>query len=236
MSITTVALIKLPLHVFDGLRRAAEQPEDGSFRVEGAGGARFEVRYLQDAALVSTTHPFGADDEALTESLWGLFGDDLADHDDDRGIFVIPSVAKPRGTTYALVVDEVGEVGEWVSLGDDEGDADEGDDAALSGEVEGGDAPPPDFMAAVANITKALGADTLQSLQQAMLSGDMGAFARAQERVAAQVAQRPELAAQLQGLMGMVPPEVAQAAMNTSPEEMMRQVQGALPKAPKGGR
>lgn len=232
MSLTSVALIKLPLRVFDALPRTESQPDDGSFRVKGPDGVTFELRYLQDAALVAAPHPFGADDDALTASLWALFGDDLADHDDDRGIFVIPSVAKPRGTAYDLVVDEVGEVGEWVSLGDD--DAEEED--AVAGEVEDGGEPGPDFMAAIANITNALGADTLQTLQQAMVSGDMGAFQRAQERIAAQMAQRPELAAQLQGLMGMMPPDVMQAAMNTSPEDMMRQVQGGLPKPPKGGR
>lgn len=235
MSLTTVALIKLPLRVFDALPRTEAQPDDGSFRVQGPDGAAFELRYLQDAALVATPHAFGADDDALATSLWALFGDDLADHDDDRGIFVIPSVAKPRGTTYDLVVDEVGEVGEWVSLGDEDDEA-EGDDAAVAGEVEDGAGPGPDFMSAIANITKALGADTLQSLQQAMLSGDMGAFNRAQERIAAQMAQRPELAAQLNGLMGMMPPDVMQAAMNTSPEDMMRQVQSGLPKPPKDGR
>jgi hypothetical protein len=236
MSLTTVALIKLPLRVFDALPRTDSQPDDGSFRVKGPGGTTFELRYLQDAALVATPHAFGVDDEGLTEALWALFGDDLADHDDDRGIFVLPSVAKPRGTTYELVIDEVGEAGEWVSLGDDGDDVGAEEDAVVAGEVEDGIGPGPDFMAAVANITKALGADTIQTLQAAMLSGDMGAFARAQERVAAQVAQRPEIAAQLQGLMGMVPPDMVQAAMNTSPEDMMRQVQGSLPKPPKDGR
>jgi hypothetical protein len=236
MSLTTVALIKLPLRVFDALPRAETQPDDGSFRVKGPGGTTYDLRYLQDAALVASAHPFGTDDEALTEALWSLFGDDLADHDDDRGIFVLPSVAKPRGTTYDLVVDEVGEVGEWISLGDEDDADDAEEDPAVAGEVEDGVGPGPDFMSAIANITKALGADTLQSLQQAMLSGDMGAFNRAQERIATQMAQRPELAAQLNGLMGMMPPEVMQQAMNTSPEEMMRQVQGGLPKPPKGGR
>lgn len=248
MSITATALIKLPLRVFDALPRSGAQPEDGSFRVRGPGETTVALRYLQDAAFVETPLPFGEDDESLTDLLWDVLGDDLADHDDDRGIFVLPSVARPRGHTYELVVDEVGEVGEWVSFGEDdevEGGEDEvegGEEDAVAGEVESAAAAPSgDLMAAVSNITRALGPDALQSLQQAMLSGNMGAFARAQERIAQEVSQRPELARQLQGLMGMMPPDMLQAAMSSSPEEMMRRVQGSLDKGtigktPKGGR
>jgi len=249
MSITATALIKLPLRVFDALPRSGAQPEDGSFRVRGPGETTVALRYLQDAAFVETSLPFGEDDEALTDLLWDVLGDDLADHDDDRGIFVLPSVARTRGHTYELVVDEVGEVGEWVSFGDeddedeDEDEDDGGEDDAVAGEVESAAAAAPsgDLMAAVSNITRALGPDALQSLQQAMLSGNMGAFVRAQERIAQEVSQRPELARQLQGLMGMMPPDMLQAAMSSSPDEMMRRVQGSLDKGtigktPKGGR
>lgn len=247
MTLSSVALIKLPLRVFDALPRADNQPDDGTFRVKGPDGKTLGLRYLQDAALVTTPHRFGDDDEALTDLLWDVFGDDLADHDDDRGIFVLPSVATPHGDTYERVLDEMGALGVWVSLGDeapqdtcsddtpqdtrsdDTPQAPNTDDASWK-------MPSPEFMAAVASLGQALGPGTFASLQHATLSGDMEALTRIQHHITQQVAQRPELAAQIQNLMGMLPPDILQAVMQAPPETMMRQVQQALGKPSPGER
>jgi hypothetical protein len=238
MTLSSVALIKLPLRVFDALPRADNQPDDGTFRVKGPDGKTLGLRYLQDAALVTTPHRFGDDDEALTDLLWDVFGDDLADHDDDRGIFVLPSVATPHGDTYERVLDEMGTLGVWVSLGDEAPQDTHDNDTPQDPNTDDapGKMPSPDFMAAVASLGQALGPGTFAGLQHAMLSGDMEAFTRMQHHIAQQVAQRPELAAQIQNLMGMLPPDILQAVMQAPPETMMRQVQQALGKPPSGER
>lgn len=241
MAIETVALIKLPPSVFQAMPPAGEASSDPSrLRLKAESGAAFEVRLLTDGGLVYTPVPFGSDGEALLDTLWDFLGDALADHDDDRGVFVIPSVAPARSANYDAVIDEVDEVGEWVALDDEEGDEDDDDGAAegavmpmgmpgmpgaMPGAMPGGD----DFMAMMASITNSLGADTLMGLQQAMMSGDARAFERAQEAVAAKLSQRADIVDQLQGLMGAMPPGLRDMAMNTSPDELMKQMQGAVP-------
>lgn len=238
MAIETVALIKLPPSVFQAMPPSGEASSDPSrLRLKAESGASFEVRLLVDAGLVYTPVPFGADADALLETLWDFLGDALADHDDDRGVFVLPSVAPAKSATYDEVIDEVDEVGEWVALDDEEGDED--DEMAAEGDVMQGmpsmPGMPPgmpqgdDFMAMMASITNSLGPDTLMSLQQAMMSGDARAFERAQEAVAAKLSQRADIVDQLQGLMGAMPPGLRDMAMNTSPDELMKQMQGAVP-------
>lgn len=237
MAIETVALIKLPPSVFTSLPRADGAPAElPRLRLKGEEGGTFEARLLDDGALVYTSVAFGGDPSAVLDALWDLLGDALADHDDDNGVFVLPSVANVGASTYDAVIAELGEAGEWIAFDDDDDheehdhdhaghthDHDHGDDAA-AGDVMG---PGDDFMAMMANITNSLGADTLMGLQQAMMSGDPKAFERAQAAVAAKLSQRSDLVDQLQGLVGAMPPELRDMAMNTSPDELMRQMQGA---------
>lgn len=235
MTLLAVALVKLPKSLFEALPRAGAQPDDGAVHVV-VDGVAASLRLLDDGALVATDVAFGGDGDAVLDRLWHLLGDAFADHDDDRGVFVVPSSVRPRGGSYDAVLAEVGEAGEWVSLDDE----DEGD-GAVTGAVEdaGGDdeddgiGPGPDFMSAMASITQSLGMDTLMQLQQAMMSGDPNAFARAQEALAQKIAQRPELARQLEGLVGMMPPEMLQAATTATPESIMRQAQSTAAKGRK---
>ncbi len=238
MAIETVALIKLPPSVFTSLPRADGAPAElPRLRLKGEEGATYEARLLDDGALVYTPVAFGADPSAVLDALWDLLGDALADHDDDDGIFVLPSVANVGASTYDTVITELGEAGDWIAFDDvddvedddddddHEGhDHDHGHDHAAEGDVVG---PGDDFMSMMANITNSLGADTLMGLQQAMMSGDPKAFERAQAAVAAKLSQRSDLVDQLQGLVGAMPPELRDMAMNTSPDELMRQMQGA---------
>jgi hypothetical protein len=210
MAIETVAIVKLPRAVFEALPRSEGTPPLG---------------LLDDAALIPIAVPFGGDPQAVLDALWALLGDTFADHDDDRGLFVIPSVAKPRSSTYDAVIDEIGDAGEWIALDDE-------DDDTAQGEVvdeDDGVGPGADFLSMLGQITSALGPDTIQNLQRAMGSGDMRAFAQAQDQVAAQLATRGDLVAKLEGLMGAMPPGLMNMAMNTSPEDLMRQAQGQMP-------
>ncbi len=234
MAIETVALIKLPPSVFTALPRADGAPAElPRLRLKGEEGATFEARLLDDGALVYTSVAFGADPSAVLDALWDLLGDALADHDDDNGIFVLPSVANVGASTYDAVITELGEAGDWIAFDDDDHHDHDGHDGhdghdhdhdAADGEVM---APGDDFMSMMANITNSLGADTLMGLQQAMMSGDARAFERAQAAVAAKLSQRSDLVDQLQGLMGAMPPELRDMAMNASPDDLMRQMQGA---------
>lgn len=223
MSITTVALVKLPKSVFDALPRADEAPSDPSNVRVRVGSGSCELRLLDDGALVYTPVAFDREPDEVIDVLWDLFGDHFADHDDDRGVFVIPSVARPRMGTYAAVIEEIGDVGEWIAIDEDGDDADE-----ARGEVVDADAPPGDLMSMIAGITSSLGPDAMQSIQSAMMSGDPRALAAAQQRMAATLSQRGDLMAQIQGLMGMLPPELVNMAMSTPPDALLQKMQGGL--------
>ncbi len=237
MAIETIALLKLPKSVFTALPEARTADDPSRMTAKAESGVTFALRLLDDGALVHTGVDFGSDDEAVIDALFDRLGDAFADHDDDRGLFVVPSVARVGAGSYEAVLAEVGEAGEWVILDEEE----EGDDEAAAGELvdDGDDAgampgmpgmpADGDFMAMMANITNSLGADTLMSLQQAMMSGDARAFERAQNAVAAKLSQRADLVDQLQGLMGSIPPELRDMAMNSSPEQIMNQMRGQVP-------
>lgn len=74
------------------------------------------VRTLDDGVLVKTGAPFDEEPEELALLLSEIVGDALDDHDDPRGVLMIPDVAKPQGTKYDEVVDEIGEGGTWIPL------------------------------------------------------------------------------------------------------------------------
>jgi hypothetical protein len=73
----------------------------------------FPVAELSDSVLVHTSLDFGADPEELSVALAQQLGQDVFTHEDERGIFFIPSVAAPKGESYEAVIAEVGEGGVW---------------------------------------------------------------------------------------------------------------------------
>lgn len=106
MALDAIALLRLP---------ATDLP----------GGA--VLRTLDDGVLVRTRASFASEPDELALALRRIAGDALDRHRDERGVLMIPDVARPAASTYEGVVEEVGEGGTWVSLEEDEEAGLEGD-------------------------------------------------------------------------------------------------------------
>lgn len=95
MPITAICLLNIP---------SLPLPSEGPVR----------ATQLDDAVLLHTTLDFADDPADLAGAVRSLLGEPLADlHRDERGLFLIPSVAAPRASSYAGVIDEVAEGGVW---------------------------------------------------------------------------------------------------------------------------
>ena len=109
MPITAICLLKVP---------SLPLPSEGPVRAEK----------LDDSVLLHTTLDFADDPEDLAGAVRSLLGESLADqHEDERGLFLIPSVAAPKARSYAAVIEEVADGGVWAPW--EPGD----DDAGLQG-------------------------------------------------------------------------------------------------------
>ena len=78
MAITALALLKVD-----------------SFSLAPETGMRAEP--LEDAVLLHTGMPFASEPEELAAKLQEVLGDVLDEHEDPRGIFVLPDVANAQG-------------------------------------------------------------------------------------------------------------------------------------------
>jgi len=95
MPITAICLLKVP---------SLPLPSEGPVRVEK----------LDDSVLLHTTLDFADDPEDLAGAVRSLLGEAVADqHDDERGVFLVPSVAAPKSRSYAGVIEEVADGGVW---------------------------------------------------------------------------------------------------------------------------
>lgn len=95
MPITAICLLKVP---------SLPLPSEGPVRVEK----------LDDSVLLHTTLDFADDPVDLAGAVRSLLGESLADqHDDERGLFLIPSVAAPKARSYTGVIEEVADGGVW---------------------------------------------------------------------------------------------------------------------------
>lgn len=89
-------------------------------------------RALGDAVLVKAGVTFVSEPDQLARALRRVAGDALDRHRDPRGVLLMPDVARPQGTTYDAIVEEVGEGGTWISLDEEEDDDDAGDGDLLA--------------------------------------------------------------------------------------------------------
>jgi hypothetical protein len=95
MPITAICLLKVP---------SLPLPSEGPVRVEK----------LADSVLLHTTLDFADDPEDLAGAVRSLLGEAVADqHEDERGVFLVPSVAAPQARSYAGVIEEVADGGVW---------------------------------------------------------------------------------------------------------------------------
>ena len=95
MPITAICLLKVP---------SLPLPSAGPVRVEA----------LDDGVLLHTTLDFADDPEDVAGAVRSLLGEALAgQHQDERGLFLIPSVAAPQARTYAQVLEQVADGGVW---------------------------------------------------------------------------------------------------------------------------
>jgi hypothetical protein len=95
MPITAICLLKVP---------SLPLPSEGPVRVEK----------LEDSVLLHTTLDFADEPDDLAGAVRSLLGEPLAQqHEDERGVFLIPSVAAPTARAYAGVIEEVADGGVW---------------------------------------------------------------------------------------------------------------------------
>jgi hypothetical protein len=145
MSIDAVALVRIPEWT---------PPED------------LDVREFDDGALVFLDIPFESEPDAILDALDDLIGDAMYQHDDERGIFVLPDAAEPEDAeTYEAVLTAVGEAGTWIPLDPIElppGLGDQNPEALLG------------------QLLEAMGAGDGNELMRAMKDGDQDALKLAQ--------------------------------------------------------
>jgi hypothetical protein len=111
MSIDAIAILNVPYlnackeQSSQAARTAAVTPVAYPFKPVGS-----------DATACSLGIGFGTEPEELAAYVRQVAGTTLDLHQDPRGVFVVPSVAwKSSYSSYQAVLDEVGELGQWVT-------------------------------------------------------------------------------------------------------------------------
>ena len=171
---------------------------------------RARVVKLDDAVLLHTNIDFSSEPEAIIAAIRLAAGDDAVDdHEDDRGILVIPAVARPKAKRYDDVIAEVADLGMWI---DEDAFDDEGDPnvtGAMAG-FPGGASPLGAFGgggldALVGPMMGAMGPGGIEELQRAMMSGDPAAMEKVQsmmQSAMSQIGDPEEIARTLAASMG----------------------------------
>src|SRR5581483_354029 len=118
MTLHATLLVQVQPEVFREKYRPAAgvKVPAGREALTGQDGTPFAMATLEDAVTVWTGAPFDAEPDVLSRMAVALLGPGLDAHGDDRGLYVFPDVATPRGVNYAAVVDELGEIGMWLTL------------------------------------------------------------------------------------------------------------------------
>jgi hypothetical protein len=171
---------------------------------------RARVVKLDDAVLLHTNIDFGSEPEAIIAAIRAAAGDDAVDdHEDDRGILVIPAVARPKAKRYDEVIAEVADLGMWIDEDAFE-DEDDVEGAAPAMGFPGGANPLGAFGgggldALVGQMMGAMGPGGIEELQRAMMSGDAAAMERVQsmmQSAMSQLGDPDEIARTLAASMG----------------------------------
>ena len=120
MSMNAVAALRIELaRLTEALGEAeapagAKTPASATW-VNSLYGGAILVHQLDDGVLVDLGHALGdVEPDELGAALRAHLGPLLDDHDDERGIFIFPDKARPSDKAIAAIVEEVGELGEWV--------------------------------------------------------------------------------------------------------------------------
>jgi hypothetical protein len=155
------------------------------------------VETLVGGQLLHTSLPFASEPEELAELIRGLVGEPLAEgHDDERGVFLIPSIAAPKAKSYDAVIEEVGEGGVWAPWQAATAQGMPDLSSMLSGML-GGLAGSPAFAAAAAQLQS--DPNALREASQA-LPGLLNDPAQLSELMNQARAHMPELGEMLRGM------------------------------------
>jgi hypothetical protein len=122
MSMNAMALVSIPWSQLVQALGAGEAParaktpDKAQWLTSMVGGAVL-VHELDDGALVDLGHSIrDVEADELANALRAHLGPVLDTHGDDRGVFIFPEKIRPDATTSAGILEEIGEVGEWVEL------------------------------------------------------------------------------------------------------------------------
>lgn len=191
MGINAIALLKIP-------------------HLTLATGNPGRVEPLEDGVLLHTASSFADEPEVLSEAIRSMVGDALAQHDDARGIFILPKVAAPSARSYAAVIDEVGEGGMWVPLTDEE------QPMAMAG-----------FEAMLGSMMGQLPGGLVASLHQMAAGADANALQQAGKELQTNL-QQGAVPAGLANMLGGMGIDVDSPAF----AQLLSQVQGQLARDP----
>ncbi len=115
MSMNAVAIVRIaPETLREALRPSGGGDLPDVF--DRGAGLSFRIRALDDATLIVTSLGFDHEPDEIADALKRCLGGVLSAHRDARGVLVFPDKAMPSARGYDAVLDEIGELGFWVSL------------------------------------------------------------------------------------------------------------------------
>lgn len=111
-----IALLNVRLKkVAKGLT-AHEEPAEGVRLYANDAGQLLGLSELKDGTAVHTFLPFFAPADELSLGLGQLLGDVLSEHDDPRGVFVVPDHRLPDAKKYDAFIDAAETEGLWIPV------------------------------------------------------------------------------------------------------------------------
>ncbi|MCA9625762.1 MAG: hypothetical protein KC731_42360 [Myxococcales bacterium] len=117
MSMEAVAVLQIPYPRVVVMLGQERDAGEGTWVKTQAGPRKLEE--LEGGCLFYLGVPVGeVSPSELGLLLRGLLGDLVDRHDDERGVFVFPARARGDAKAVAALVDDVGDLGEWVEVPD----------------------------------------------------------------------------------------------------------------------